>query len=156
VSEPLTDEMLAKLRTFELKPDDQVWMATIDRLQAALTAAQTERDEAVALAAVLQEALESDHEYLATMLQCPSTCGDCEGNCLWGSGTAALATPNEQVAALLRDAERGRQAAALDPEQEVPDEPAWMATSCCGDEAYGWRCGWSAGWKAAIIAAQGA
>lgn len=45
MSEPLTDEMLAKLRTFELKPDDQVWMATIDRLQAALTAAQTERDE---------------------------------------------------------------------------------------------------------------
>ena len=34
MSEPLTDEMLAKLRTFELKPDDQVWMATIDRLQA--------------------------------------------------------------------------------------------------------------------------
>ena len=47
MSEPLNDAMLDKLRTFDLKPDDQVWMATVDRLQAALTAAQAERDEAV-------------------------------------------------------------------------------------------------------------
>ena len=86
---------------------------------------EAERDEAVALAAVLRGELEkvwplfgrvplhldtADEEVLAGVVFTLSHQQSTEFDHFMKSVRAALATPNEQVAALLRDAERGRRA----------------------------------------------
>ena len=93
---------------------------------------EAERDEAVALAAVLRGELEkvwplfgriplhldtADEEVLAGVVFTLSHQQSTEFDHFMKSVRAALATPNEQVATLLRDAERGRRVT----------EPGWPA-----------------------------
>ena len=99
--------------------------SNFDRVFTALQRVEAERDEAVALAAVLRGELEkvwplfgriplhldtADEEVLAGVVFTLSHQQSTEFDHFMKSVRAALATPNEQVAALLRDAERGRRA----------------------------------------------